>query len=294
MASGRPDSIAEFWHNPVIGAPHMYMPTHTEAIELTQLQSRKHDMEACTSKIGLPAQIKNLKFYSTDLRTVLQWDPVNGTAAVYFIQFKIYGDPEWQNKTDCWGMPETFCDLTPEFSKLENVYEQHFAQVQAETAGGLSSWIETGAFCPNDDKNNDPPTLELTPQLHGISVHIIPSVATQQDMYGMASKASRKKLKYIITLSSTTESQKTYVANENVWNISNLTPGERYCISVKTKLEHIDKISQPSKEQCIKLQVNSKEEESSRSSKHAHFPTAANLCGDLSSFRTSTQTNLII
>nr|XP_033794795.1 interleukin-20 receptor subunit alpha-like [Geotrypetes seraphini] len=212
-----------------------------------------------TSQISLPTQIKNLKLYSINLRTVLQWDPLNSTVAVYFVQFQLHGDLMWQNKTDCWGMNLTFCELTPEFSNPENAYEYHFARVQAETAGGLSNWTETNAFHPIIHTNIDPPELELTPQLDGISVHIIAPVDMLRAKFGMSQsgyKASKKKIKYTIILSSRTEPKKIYEADESVWNISSLTPGNQYCISATIELAHIKKESQPSKEQCITLQGN--------------------------------------
>ncbi|XP_029452900.1 interleukin-20 receptor subunit alpha-like [Rhinatrema bivittatum] len=216
-----------------------------------------------TSEIRLLTEIKNVKLYSVNLRTVLRWDPVYGSAAAYFVQYKILGDNQWQNITDCWGTFETSCDLTLETSKPENAYEYHIARVRAETASGPSKWTETDGFHPIFDINIDPPTVELTSRQHSISINIIAPLALLRAKFRIsqsAKKGSKKKIQYIIIVSAITELQKTYVTDENMWNITNLTPGTCYCISAKIEVVHINKTSHPSKEQCITLEgVKTKE-----------------------------------
>ncbi|XP_075450926.1 interleukin-22 receptor subunit alpha-2 isoform X2 [Ascaphus truei] len=164
----------------------------------------------------------------------------------------VYGESQWENKTDCWGMLETWCNLTPEMSRPENKFEFNFARVKAVTANDSSKWKNTPRFHPFLDTNIGPPAVVLTPTLNSISVNITVPVMIRQSKYTMGKK--KKKVHFIITVSSLSELSRTYDTTENIRNISNLTPGSSYCISVAIEFWYMKKTSSPSPEQCVTLE----------------------------------------
>lgn len=56
-----------------------------------------------------------------------------------------YGQRQWKNKEDCWGILEFFCDLTNETSDIQ---EPYYGRVRTTSAGIHSGWTMTQRFTP--------------------------------------------------------------------------------------------------------------------------------------------------
>ena len=56
-----------------------------------------------------------------------------------------YGERQWKNKENCWGIQEFFCDLTNETS---DIWEPYYGRVRTTLAGIHSGWTMTQRFTP--------------------------------------------------------------------------------------------------------------------------------------------------
>ncbi|MBZ3884898.1 Interleukin-22 receptor subunit alpha-2 [Sciurus carolinensis] len=92
---------------------------------------------------GIPPAHDSLKpqrvqFRSRNFHNILHWQPgrtLTGNSSTYFVQYKMYGQRQWQNKEDCWGIQELFCDLTNETSDLQEPYYGREQQVYEGARG---------------------------------------------------------------------------------------------------------------------------------------------------------------
>ncbi|XP_032877933.1 interleukin-22 receptor subunit alpha-2-like [Amblyraja radiata] len=111
---------------------------------------------------------QDVKFISQNFHNVLHWKPGNGieNTTLFFVQhqsvisdgFKgIMKDDfflnsrfghEWANKTECWGIRVTCCDLTRETILLPELF---FARVRAFSFNKFSNWTMIEPFCPMTD-----------------------------------------------------------------------------------------------------------------------------------------------
>ncbi|KAM7340768.1 hypothetical protein ACRRTK_001383 [Alexandromys fortis] len=106
---------------------------------------------------------RNVQFQSRNFHNILRWQPgsfFTGNGSVYFVQYKMYGQRQWKNKTDCWGTTALFCDLTNETLDL---YEPYYGRVMTARAGSYSAWSMTPRFTPWWETKLDPPAVTTVP-----------------------------------------------------------------------------------------------------------------------------------
>ncbi|XP_048452705.1 interleukin-22 receptor subunit alpha-2-like [Rhincodon typus] len=118
-----------------------------------------------------PKEPQDVKFTSQNFQNVIHWKTSNETEnfTAYFVQHRLYGKP-WSNKTDCWGIKETSCDLTQETNPF---FEKFFARVRAYSFNEFSNWTESEAFCPMTDTLIGPPEIEVISFETSILVKVI-------------------------------------------------------------------------------------------------------------------------
>lgn len=73
--------------------------------------------------------------------------------------FYRYGQRQWKNKEDCWGIREFFCDLTNETS---DIWEPYYGRVRTTLAEVHSGWTMTQRFFPWWES-----------EFHGVSLHLL-------------------------------------------------------------------------------------------------------------------------
>ncbi|XP_041107626.1 interleukin-22 receptor subunit alpha-2-like [Polyodon spathula] len=174
----------------------------------------------------------DVKFFSINLINNLHWQPGNGSsnATLYYVQYKIYGDSDWKNKAECWGISATSCDLTAETA---DYIERYHGKVKARDLDVTSDWMETSSFVPFDDTVIDRPKLKVTPKVNSLKINIAPLDTQRRN----PSMRKALELKYLVTLSQ--PDNQTYtnerISKNRTISISTLTPGTKYCISVKTQ-----------------------------------------------------------
>ncbi|XP_059838502.1 interleukin-20 receptor subunit alpha-like [Hypanus sabinus] len=206
---------------------------------------------ALNGESGAP---KDVKFISQNLHNVLHWKLGNGTEnTTYFVQHKQYGQP-WSNKTECWGIRVTCCDLTEE---TKPYFENFFARVRAFSFNRLTDWTQSETFHPIRDTVIGPPEVEVISSEKSLLVKLIaPLIAVNGSL---SVKDTYLEVKYNIILSvkaqgqANVEYQRTYITNNNSFEIQHLSPGTSYCVSVQTKVSYNDNIGDLSREQCVTL-----------------------------------------
>ncbi|XP_067841396.1 interleukin-20 receptor subunit alpha-like [Heptranchias perlo] len=200
---------------------------------------------------------QDVKFISQNFQSVLHWKPGNGSEnfTTYFVQHRKYGN-QWSNKTECWGIKETFCDLTQETNPL---LEKFFARVRAFSLNGFLNWTLSEIFCPMTDTRIGPPETEVISFEDSILVKLIaPHTVLKKGNGSLKVDEIYPEVKYNITVSVKAqdqiglEDQRTYITKNKTFAIQHLSPGTTYCVSVRTKISN-DKIGDPGKEQCVTL-----------------------------------------
>uniref|UniRef100_A0A8C4SQ24 Interleukin 22 receptor subunit alpha 2 n=1 Tax=Erpetoichthys calabaricus TaxID=27687 RepID=A0A8C4SQ24_ERPCA len=90
---------------------------------------------------------QDVDFRSENYNNILHWIPGCQWEedTTYFVQYKIYGDKRWTNKVECWGIKNTFCDLSQETTQSS---EWYYARVRAAISRRKSGWAVSPRFIP--------------------------------------------------------------------------------------------------------------------------------------------------
>ncbi|XP_038592709.1 interleukin-22 receptor subunit alpha-2 isoform X2 [Micropterus salmoides] len=114
-----------------------------------------------------------VRFDSVDYKNILRWTPpTNSTSLQYYVQWKIYGEPQWVDVDDCQGIQKHQCDLSVVTSDAR---EWYYARVHASSLpSNKSAWALSPRFSPRWDTIISPPVLKLTITAQGIVVRLKP------------------------------------------------------------------------------------------------------------------------
>ncbi|XP_042289792.1 interleukin-22 receptor subunit alpha-2 [Thunnus maccoyii] len=117
-----------------------------------------------------PAQVR---FDSVDYKNVLHWTPpANTTSLQYYVQWKIYGEPQWLDVDGCQGIQKHQCDLS---SVTSDPREWYYARVHASSLpSSKSAWALSPRFSPRWATKISPPVLKLNVTELGIVVRAKP------------------------------------------------------------------------------------------------------------------------
>ncbi|XP_076015120.1 interleukin-22 receptor subunit alpha-2 [Genypterus blacodes] len=200
---------------------------------------------AClTTQVVLPRPA-HVRFESVDYRNVVLWTPAsNGTALLYYVQWKIYGEPEWQDVVKCQGIQESRCDLSGLTSEPR---EWYYAKVHASSLpSSKSAWTLSPRFSPRWDTTLSTPGLKLNVTRHGIVVRVKRSHQLPQKMHN--------KLLFNIYLIHTSGEEEVH---EIGWSTKKLLLDKvrrraQYCLQVQTVIPLQAKSSDRSSIQCVK------------------------------------------
>ncbi|XP_040821438.1 interleukin-20 receptor subunit alpha isoform X3 [Ochotona curzoniae] len=188
------------------------------------------------------------------MKNVLQWNPpegLHGVDVTYSVQYFIYGQKRWLNKSECRNISRTYCDLSAETSDYEH---QYYAKVKAIWETNCSKWAETGRFYPFLETQIGPPGVTLIPEEKSISIILTApekwkknpedSPVSMQQIYS--------NLKYNVSVYNTKSKRMwfQYVTNHTV-ELTWLEPATLYCVHVESFVSGPLRPTQPSEEQCI-------------------------------------------
>ncbi|KAM4865799.1 interleukin-22 receptor subunit alpha-2 [Thomomys bottae] len=199
---------------------------------------------------------QRVQFRSRNFHNVLHWQPGKATSHnsnVYFVQYKMYGQKEWKNKEDCWGIQELFCDLTNETANLQELY---YGRVKTASAGSYSEWSITQRFAPWWATNIDPPVVNVT-QHNGSLLVVLhaPDFPYRHQKGTNTTVESYYDLVYRVFLINNAlgKEQNIYEGSGRVVEIEALTPHSGYCIVAEIYQTILGRSSQRSKERCVKI-----------------------------------------
>ncbi|XP_020035991.1 interleukin-22 receptor subunit alpha-2 [Castor canadensis] len=199
---------------------------------------------------------QKVQFQSRNFRNVLHWQPgraLSGNSSVYFVQYKMYGQKQWENKEDCWGTQELFCDLTNETLDLQ---EPYYGRVKTTWAGKYSDWSLTPRFTPWWEMKIDPPVVNLTRVNGSLLVVLHTPDLPYRDLKGKnVSAENYYDLVYrVFTLNDSLEKEKkVYEGAHRVVRIEALTPRSRYCVVAEIYQPMLDRSSQRSAKRCVEI-----------------------------------------
>ncbi|KAL0623679.1 Interleukin-22 receptor subunit alpha-2 [Plecturocebus cupreus] len=196
---------------------------------------------------------QRVRFQSRNFHNILQWQPgraLTSNSSVYFVQYKMYGQRQWKNKEDCWGIQELFCDLTNETSDIQ---EPYYGRVRAASAGSYSDWNLTPRFTPWWETKIDPPVMNIT-QVNGSLLVILhaPNLPYRYQKEKNVSIEDYYELVYRVFIinNSLEKEKKVYEGTHRVVEIEALTPHSSYCVVAEIYQPMLDR-SQRSKERCV-------------------------------------------
>lgn len=198
---------------------------------------------------------QRVHFQSRNFHNVLHWQPGRASASsssIYFVQYKIYGQRQWKNKEDCWGIPELFCDLTNETSDVQEAY---YGRVKTAVAGTHSAWTMTRRFTPWWETKIGPPGMNIT-QVNGSLLVILhpPEIPYRNQKGKNVSMENYYELVYRVFIinNSLEKERKVYEGTHRVVEIEAVTPHTGYCVVAEIYQPMLDRRSQRSEERCVK------------------------------------------
>ncbi|XP_069343979.1 interleukin-20 receptor subunit alpha isoform X3 [Eulemur rufifrons] len=189
------------------------------------------------------------------MKNVLQWNPPEGLQGIevtYTVQYFIYGQKKWLNKSECRNINRTYCDLSAETSDYEH---QYYAKVKAIWETNCSKWAETGRFYPFLETQIGPPEVALTTDEKSISV-----VLTAPEKWKRNSEDSSvsmqqiySNLKYNVSVYNTKSNRMwSQCVTNHTLVLTWLEPNTLYCVHVSSFVPGPPRPARPSEKQCVR------------------------------------------
>ncbi|XFG03717.1 hypothetical protein AB1E19_007341 [Capra hircus] len=196
----------------------------------------------------------NVTFISINMKNILQWNPPEGLQGMevsYTVQYFIYGQKKWLNKSECRNISRTYCDLSAETSDYEH---QYYAKVKAMWRTNCSKWAETGRFYPFLETQIGPPEVALTTDEKSISIVLTAPKKWKKnpEESSISMQQIYSNLKYNVSIYNT-KSNRTWsqcVTNHTLV-FSWLEPDTLYCVLAESFVPGPPRITHPSERQCV-------------------------------------------
>uniref|UniRef100_A0A8C3BA15 Interleukin-22 receptor subunit alpha-2 n=1 Tax=Cairina moschata TaxID=8855 RepID=A0A8C3BA15_CAIMO len=236
---------------------------------------------------------QKIEFHSLNFNNTLHWQPGRAReakAAVYFVQYKVflseetetcssqtpmksifpgatlqkspfpeqntrYGQSTWQNKEECWGVQDHFCDLTDETA---DVQEPYYGRVRAASGGVYSDWSLSCRFTPWRETMIGPPTVNVVQSNKSIIVKLqAPRSPYRRKRGSTIPMTNYYDLLYqVFIINNLLDEQHrvlVYEGKDKVVKIEDLRRGVSYCVVAKTYVPTLDRSSAYSSRQCTML-----------------------------------------
>uniref|UniRef100_A0A8C3NXZ8 Interleukin-22 receptor subunit alpha-2 n=1 Tax=Cyanoderma ruficeps TaxID=181631 RepID=A0A8C3NXZ8_9PASS len=201
---------------------------------------------------------QKVEFHSLNFNTTLHWQPGwarEARDALYFVQYKVYGQSMWQNKDECWGISSHVCDLTHETSDIQ---EPYYSRVRAALAGVYSNWTLSCRFTPWRETVIGPPTVTVAHSNKSITVKLqAPRSPYKRKRGSKIPMTNYYDLLYqVFIINNSLDGVRKIMGTwkEKVIEIQDLRPGVSYCIVAKMYMPMLDHSSAYSSRQCTVLQ----------------------------------------
>ncbi|KAL4640842.1 interleukin-22 receptor subunit alpha-2 [Arapaima gigas] len=183
----------------------------------------------------MPQQVR---FHSLDYRNVLHWKtpPYTNQNLKYFVQYKVYGDRQWTNVTQCQGTSQLSCDLSQQTSEPR---EWYYARVQTAFPEVRSGWALSPRFNPQWETSVSAPSVQLNVTEQGIKVRLRPPPSPYRRRQGsVISTRKLQKLMFRIFITHNGVLQETREVDGWVTKllIGDLNPRTTYCLQAEAHL----------------------------------------------------------
>ncbi|XP_054456576.1 interleukin-22 receptor subunit alpha-2 [Anoplopoma fimbria] len=183
-------------------------------------------------------------FDSVDYKNIVHWTPpTNSSPLQFYVQWKIYGEPEWLDVNGCQGIKKPQCDLSVVTSDLR---EWYYARVHASSLPSRkSAWTLSPRFSPRWDTKISYPVLRLNPTEQGIVVR----VKTPRQLV----RKMHSSLNYKIYLIHSNGQEEMFEMNccSNKLTLRKLKPKTKYCLQAQTIIPQQAKSSPRSAVECV-------------------------------------------
>uniref|UniRef100_A0A8C9Q6A2 Interleukin-20 receptor subunit alpha n=1 Tax=Spermophilus dauricus TaxID=99837 RepID=A0A8C9Q6A2_SPEDA len=202
---------------------------------------------------GLPKPT-NITFLSINMKNVLQWNPpedLQGIEVRYTVQYFIYGQKKWLNKSECRNINRTYCDLSAETSDYEH---QYYAKVKAIWGKNCSKWTETGRFYPFLETQIGPPEVALTTDEKSISIVLTAPEKWKRNPEDRTVSMQQiySNLKYNVSVYNTKSKRMwSQCVTNHTLVLSWLEPNTLYCVHVESFVPGPPRCIRPSQKQCV-------------------------------------------
>ncbi|CAJ1067133.1 LOW QUALITY PROTEIN: interleukin-22 receptor subunit alpha-2 [Xyrichtys novacula] len=197
--------------------------------------------QAPVIQLAPPTQVR---FDSVDYKNILRWtSPNTSTPLQYYIQWKIYGEPEWLDVESCQGIQKQHCDLSSITSDLN---EWYYARVHASSLpSSKSAWALSPRFSPRWDTKISPPLLKLNVTEQGIMVRVRPPKVLVRKM--------QSNLHYKIYLTHNSGEEEVFEMEccSNKLTLSELKHKGKYCLQAQTTIPRQAKSSTRGTMKCV-------------------------------------------
>uniref|UniRef100_A0A8D0PCZ4 Interleukin-20 receptor subunit alpha n=1 Tax=Sus scrofa TaxID=9823 RepID=A0A8D0PCZ4_PIG len=202
---------------------------------------------------GLPKPT-NITFLSINMKNILQWNPpegLHGAEITYTVQYFIYGQKKWLNKSECRNISRTYCDLSVETSDYEH---QYYAKVKAIWGMNCSKWAETGRFYPFLETQIGPPEVALTTDEKSISIVLTAPEKWKKnpEESSISMQQIYSNLKYNVSIYNTKSNRMwSQCVTNHTLVLSWLEPDTVYCVLVESLVPGPPRLARPSEKQCV-------------------------------------------
>uniref|UniRef100_V9KQD1 Interleukin-22 receptor subunit alpha-1 n=1 Tax=Callorhinchus milii TaxID=7868 RepID=V9KQD1_CALMI len=210
-------------------------------LSLYMAGSSTHGIESAT----------NVIFQSVNFKNILIWYQKGNFSpgAVYDVQYKIYGDELWKNKTECQHITACECDLTNE---TEKDIEWFYARVISNRTN--STWSLSERFCPFENTTIEAPGIKYKTSARSISISVeLPKFpCSRKSSCSIEGKFGTTEYSVKLRRKHSNETQTYRSATREHLKIETLEPETYYCGTVQLLLErNINKKQSKTVEFCF-------------------------------------------
>ncbi|XP_058506723.1 interleukin-22 receptor subunit alpha-2 [Solea solea] len=188
-----------------------------------------------------PGQVR---FDSVDYMNILRWTPSASNMSLrYYIQWKIYGEPQWLDVSGCQGIKKHQCNLT---GLTSDPTEWYYARVHADSLSSTkSAWTLSRRFNPRWDTKISSPVLRLNVTEHGIVVRVKSPRLLVRKMHNS--------LLYKIYLIHTSGEEEVFEMDccSKKLTLQELSHKTKYCLQAQTTISFPPKSSTRSTQECV-------------------------------------------
>uniref|UniRef100_A0A3B5LX35 Interleukin 22 receptor, alpha 2 n=1 Tax=Xiphophorus couchianus TaxID=32473 RepID=A0A3B5LX35_9TELE len=192
---------------------------------------------------GMLAPPGQVRFESTDFKNILHWAaPTNSSCLQYHVQYKIYGELDWLNVSNCQGIQRHHCDLS---AATSDVREWYYARVRVSCAatGSKSAWAMSRRFSPRWDTKVRPPSVRLNSSKQGLVVQVKASRVLMRKVHNGVDNNI-----YVVHPGG----KEVYeVASGSKLTLTELKPRTHYCVQAQTVIPRHMRSSDRSTAKCI-------------------------------------------